>query len=103
MSEQSKFDFRIRSAAEFVELVGGETDCATMTLFDGRESWLEGRKGHIGASSAWKIYDPEGRKRLFQELRGEAETEDLSGVEMVQRGAADQGVVRGRESRLGLL
>ena len=83
MSEQSKFDFRVRSAAEFVELIGGETDCATMTLFDGRESWLEGRKGHIGASSAWKIYDPEGRKRLFQELRGEAEPEDLSGVEMV--------------------
>ena len=94
MSEQCSFDFRIRSAAEFVELIGGETDCATMTLFDGREAWLAGRKGHIGASSAWKIYDPEGRKRLFQELRGEAEPEDLSGVEMVQRGVAGEPLIR---------
>lgn len=94
MSEQCKFDFRVRSAEEFVELVGGETECATMTLFDSRESWLAGRKGHIGASSAYKIYDPEGRKRLFQELRGEAEPVDLSGVEMVQRGVAGEPLIR---------
>lgn len=80
------FDFRVRSAAEFLDRIGPETDECTLTLFDSREKWLEGRKGHLGASDAFKVIGTESRKLLFEELTGVRQHEDLSEVEIVQRG-----------------
>lgn len=94
VSEECKFDFRVRSAQEFYELVGGETEFATLQMFGSKAEWLEGRKGHIGASDAWKILNTESRRELFEEMAGRRKHEDLSGVEIVQRGVYAEPHVR---------
>lgn len=87
MSEEaSKFDWRVRSAQEFIDRFGTETEFYTSCLYENRATWLEGRKKHLGASLAYKILDTEQRAKLFDELTGKREKEDLSGVEIVQRG-----------------
>ena len=60
-------DMLVHPAAEFVERYG-DSDYFTTELFDSREAWLEGRKGHLGASDAFKVLDTELRKELFDEL-----------------------------------
>jgi len=88
------FDFRVRSPKEFLDRFGNETENYTATLYPDREAWLEGRKGHIGASDAWKVLDTEAAKRLFDEMTGKREREDLSDNEMVARGIAAEPYVR---------
>ena len=88
------FDFRVRSAAEFVERFGMEGDVWTATLYPNREAWLAGRVGHLGASAAYMVLDTEMRKRLFDEMTGRKPHEDLSGNELVQRGVAAEPLVR---------
>lgn len=88
------FDFRVRTAAEFIDRFGNEGDVWTATLYDSREEWLAGRKGHIGASAAYMVLDTELRKRLFDEMSGVKPHEDLSNNELVQRGVAAEPLVR---------
>lgn len=54
-------------------------------LFPDRDSWLQGRKGRIGASDAYKVLDGELRKELFDELTGR-KTHDYKGNELTQMG-----------------
>ena len=93
MSEPA-FDFRVRTAAEFIDRFGNEGDVWTATLYDSREEWLAGRVGHLGASAAYMVLDTEMRKRLFDEMTGRKPHEDLSGNELVQRGVAAEPLVR---------
>ena len=88
------FDFRVRTAAEFIARFGDEGDVWTATLYDSRDEWLDGRKGHIGASAAYMVLDTELRKRLFDEMSGVKPHEDLSNNELVQRGVAAEPLVR---------
>ena len=88
------FDFRVRTAAEFIDRFGDEGDVWTATLYDSRDKWLDGRKGHIGASAAYMVLDTELRKRLFDEMSGVKPHEDLSNNELVQRGVAAEPLVR---------
>lgn len=83
----------VRPASEFKELLG-ETDFYTTTLFPDKDSWREGRKGHIGASDAFKILNTEMRRDLFREMRGEKAHEDLSENLLVQRGVEAEPLVR---------
>lgn len=94
MASETKFDWRVRTAQEFVDKYGAENEFYTTTLYPDRASWLEGRKGHLGASDAYKVLDTEQRAKLFDELTGKREHENLDGVELVQRGVAAEPFVR---------
>lgn len=83
----------VRPASEFAAKYG-ESEFYTTTLFNSREEWLAGRKGHLGASAAYMVLDTELRDRLFREMRGEVEHEDLSDNELVQRGVWAEPFVR---------
>lgn len=88
------FDFRVRSPQEFIDRYGDESPFYTATLYPDREAWLEGRRGHIGASDAWKVLDGELSKQLFEEMTGKRQHEDLSDNEYVQRGIAAEEHIR---------
>jgi len=88
------FDFRVRTAQEFIDRFGAETDDYRAILYPSREAWLEGRKGFIGASDAYKILDTELRKALFEEMTGKREHENLDDNEFVARGVAAEPYVR---------
>ena len=83
----------VRPASEFAAKYG-ESEFYTTTLFNSREEWLAGRKGHLGASAAFMVLDTELRDKLFREMRGEIEHEDLSENELVQRGVHAEEHVR---------
>lgn len=82
----------VHPAAEFVERYG-DSDYFTTELFDSREAWLEGRKGHLGASDAFKVLDTELRKELFDELTGKR-PHDFAGNDLMRRGQAAEPKVR---------
>lgn len=88
------YDFRVRSAKEFVERFGDETEFYTCKLFDTRDEWLAGRRDYIGASEAFKILDTEERKKLFEIKTGKRERENLDQVKIVWQGRVGEDTLR---------
>lgn len=91
MSEE--LDVRVRSAVEFAERYASPNEHFQVVLFNSRDEWLEGRKGYLGASDAFKILDGEQRRLLFDEMTG-ARKHDYQGNDLTRRGQAAEPLIR---------
>lgn len=93
MNCETKFAWPVHTAQEYLDRFGAENEFCKAILYPDRESWLEGRKGHLGASDAYKILDTEMRAKLFDELSGKIE-HDYAGNELTAMGQSVEPHVR---------